>query len=293
MYRICKKNIDFSNLLTVNFQYIENMKKTIYFLLSLTLFFSCKNNSIVNNDTIPKHDSLTLSSKFVNEDRVINVWTPPNYNESVDRFPVLYMPDGGIKEDFPHVANTLSKLLVEKKIPPFILVGIENTERGRDLTGFSESEYDKQFCPVTDGAKNFRAFITNELMPEINKSYKTNKSKGIIGESLAGLFVMETLFLKPDSFDFYIAIDPSLWWNNQYLVKNADSLLTNLPNRNTKLWFAGSDAKDISKATRRLEKILENDSTKKLTWKYSDEPNEKHSTIFRATKEKALIWSLN
>ncbi len=247
----------------------------------------------MNNDTIPKHDSLTLSSKFVNEDRVINVWTPPNYNESVDRFPVLYMPDGGIKEDFPHVANTLSKLLVEKKIPPFILVGIENTERGRDLTGFSESEYDKQFCPVTDGAKNFRAFITNELMPEINKSYKTNKSKGIIGESLAGLFVMETLFLKPDSFDFYIAIDPSLWWNNQYLVKNADSLLTNLPNRNTKLWFAGSDAKDISKATRRLEKILENDSTKKLTWKYSDEPNEKHSTIFRATKEKALIWSLN
>lgn len=248
---------------------------------------------MVYNDPIPNHDSLKIASKFVNEDRIINIWTPPNYKNSTDSFPVLYMPDGGIKEDFPHIANTLDKLLSENKIPPFILVGIENTERGRDLTGFSEAEYDKQFCPLTDGAKNFRAFISKELMPKINKKYRTTKTKGIIGESLAGLFVMETFFTKPNTFDFYIAMDPSLWWNNHFLAKNADSLLSKLPDQHLKLWFAGSSAEDISEFTKNVENTLKINAPSKLTWTYSDEPKEQHNTIFRATKEKALIWSLN
>ena len=179
------------------------------------------------------------------------------------------------------------------KIQPFILVGIENTKRGRDLTGFSESEYDKQYCPITDGAKDFRAFIAEELIPTIHQKYRTTNRKGIIGESLAGLFVMETFFTSPNAFDFYIAMDPSLWWNNHYLAKNADSLLSNFPNQTIKLWFAGSNAKDISEFTQSVEKSLKANAPRQLSWKYSDEPKEKHHTIFRATKEKALIWTLN
>lgn len=269
------------------------MKKNVFFLLITVLALNCKNKGMAYTDPVPKHDSLTIASKFVNEDRMINIWTPPNYKNSTNSFPVLYMPDGGIKEDFPHIANTLDKLLSENKIPPFILVGIENTKRGRDLTGFSEAEYDKQFCPVTDGAKDFRAFILEELIPEINKKYRTTNRKGIIGESLAGLFVMETFFTMPNTFDFYIAMDPSLWWNNHFLAKNADALLSKFPDQNLKLWFAGSSAEDISKFTKRVENSLKTSAPPKLTWKYSDEPNEKHSTIFRATKEKALIWTLN
>lgn len=271
----------------------KKMKKTIFYLFLTTLTISCKNKAIVYDDPIPAHDSLTISSTFVKEDRVINVWRPPTYEQTSDSFPVLYMPDGGIKEDFPHIANTLSKLIEEKKIAPFILVGIENTERGRDLTGFSEAEYDKQYCPVTDGAKDFRAFISEELMPTINGKYKTTGRKGIIGESLAGLFVMETFFLKPETFDFYIAMDPSLWWNNQYLVNNAGALLAEFPDKDIKLWFAGSNAEDIFRATRSVETVFQNDAPERLTWKYSDEPKEEHHTIFRATKEKALIWTLN
>ncbi len=269
------------------------MKKTIFLLFIAISTISFKNKGTATNDPIPKHDRLIISSKFVNEDRIINVWTPPTYNQSTDSFAVLYMPDGGIKEDFPHIANTLAKLLKENKIPPYILVGIENTERGRDLTGFSEAEYDKQFCPVTDGAKDFRAFISEELMPEINRKYRTKNTKGIIGESLSGLFVMETFFTKPETFDFYIAMDPSLWWNNHYLAKNAESILAKFPNKKLKLWFAGSSVEDISQFTRSVETTLQHSSPQNLTWKYSDEPKEKHNTIFRATKEKALIWTLN
>jgi len=227
-----------------------DMKKVIYFLFITTLIISCKNRGIVYNDPIPEHDSLTISSEFVKEDRIINIWTPPSYNESTDSFPVLYMPDGGIKEDFPHIANTLAKLIKEDKIPPYILVGIENTERRRDLSGPTEIEYDLKIVPNPGGSNNFRGFIKNELFPEINNRYRTKNKRAITGESAAGIFVIETFLLDNDMFDYYIAMDPALWFNEQYLVKNFESLAKEKYEQNNKLWFAGSDAIDISTHTR-------------------------------------------
>lgn len=87
-------------------------------------------------------------------------------------------------------------------------------------------------------------------------------------------------------------MDPALWYNEQYLVKNFHSLAKEDYEQKKKLSFPGSDAADISKHTRELNKKLEN-SNFRLVWKYSDEPEEQHNTIFRATKEKALIWTLN
>lgn len=239
------------------------------------------------------YDSLTIVSTLVNETRKICVWTPPNYDSSTDSLPVLYMPDGGINEDFPHIAKTLAKLIKNKSIPPFILVGIENTERGRDLTGFSEEKKDGKYCPMTDGAKNFRAFITQELMPEINRRYRITDRKGIIGESLAGLFVMETFLIKPQTFDFYIAMDPSLWWNDHHLVRNSKAIFKQFPNNEVKLWFAGSSAKDISKHTKKLSKSFAKNAPDNIIVKYSNEPEEHHHTILKATKEKAIIWTIN
>jgi len=267
--------------------------RNINYIVLISLFILGCGNKPQNQDSIPNHDSFIIESKQVGETRVINVWTPSSYENTDKSFPVLYMPDGGIKEDFPHIANTIAKLVENKSIPPIILVGIENTKRGRDLTGFSEEKEDEKYCPLTDGANNFRNFITKELFTEIGKRYRVTNKKGIIGESLAGLFVMETFMQKPESFDFYIAFDPSIWWNNHYLVKNSNSLLDEFPNKEIKLWFAGSGAEDISQYTNELAKGLENNAPNKLKWKYLDEPNEKHNTIFRATKEKALKWILN
>lgn len=246
-----------------------------------------------HQDIIPKHDTFELVSEVVHETRVINVWLPEGYQEGQDSFAVLYMPDGGIKEDFPHIANTLAALIANKEIPPLILVGIENTVRGRDLTGFSTAiDYDAKYAPITDGAKEFRAFIATELVATIDSRYRTKTKKGLVGESLAGLFVVETLLNQPALFDCYIAMDPSLWWNDNYLVKNAAAQLEKFPTKNIQFWFAGSAVQDISKHTNQLAKILETDAPSSLKWQYSDEPNEKHATIFRATKEKAFRWAL-
>lgn len=267
------------------------MKPLMCFLFLLLVITSCEKQPKFN-DPIPEHDEFTIASKFLNETRTINVWVPEEYKTSNDTLPVIYMPDGGTKEDFPHIANTISELIKKKKIAPVILVGIENTDRRRDLTGPSQDNEDSKYCPLTDGAKNFRTFIVDELIPKINATYNTANTKGIIGESLGGLFVTETFFLHPETFDFYIAMDPSLWWNDHYLEKNASNYLQNFTTKKTKLWFAGSGAEDISQFTNNLEKSLKLNAPKNIVWHYCNEPKEKHNTIFRATKEKALAWAL-
>lgn len=266
--------------------------KLIYLnLLIFALFVSCSGTT-QQPDPIPTHETFKIVSKKVGETRVINVWTPPNYKTDTAKYPVIYMADGGLKEDFPHIANTISELVKNKSIPPFILVGIENTERRRDLSGPTEIAKDKEIAPVVGKSENFRAFINDELFPEIDKRYRTSDKKGLLGESLSGLFVMETLFLKPEMFDYYIAFDPSLWWNNHYLVRTSKEHLAKLPTTEKRVWFAGSSAEDISVYTKELAQILKSENPSNVKWNYSDEPKEEHSTIFRATKEKALKWTL-
>lgn len=264
-------------------------------LLSFFILQSCKMVRVrktESNDTIPKHVTFIIDSKKLNENRVINVWLPDNYEKSNDSLAVVYMPDGGIEEDFPHVANTIEKLIKDKKIEPVILVGIENIQRRKDLTPITQNEEDKKVAAVVGGSVNFRNFINDELFSEVQKRFRTKNHKTIIGESLAGLFITETFLERPEMFDAYIAIDPSLWWNDQYAVKTAPQNLAKFSAKPIKYWFAASDAGDINANTVQLENVLKNTTLPQLKWSYSSEPNENHGSIYRATKEKALIWSL-
>lgn len=269
------------------------IQKPVYTSCILMLIlFSFYTTAAQQQDEIPPHQTFTLFSEKVNESRTINVWTPPEYDNPAASFPVLYMPDGGINEDFSHIAATIADLVKRKKIYPVILVGIENTQRRRDLTGPTIIEKDKAIAPIIGGAAQFRAFISEELFPFIDKRYRTSEQKGIIGESLAGLFVTETFLLHPGLFDFYIAFDPSLWWNNKFLLQQANALLKAFPATPKKFWFAASGTKDILGAVRKLAKIIGTSKIKNLDWQYTEERKEKHNTIFRAAKEKALIWSM-
>ena len=267
------------------------MKPIFYTLLLTMLLLACANPK-QQQDPIPTHDSFTIASKQVGETRTINVWTPDGYASNKDSLPVMYMADGGLKEDFPHIANTFAELINAKSIPPMILVGIENTQRRKDLTGPTEVASDKEIAPIVGGAAQFRAFLNEELFAEINKRYRTSNKKGILGESLSGLFVVETFLLNPEMFDYYIAFDPSLWWNNRYLVRTGKEHLAKFPKTEKRLWFAGSNAEDISTNTKAFAQILKSENLTTLKWTYADEPKEKHHTIFRATKVKALKWTL-
>ncbi len=258
-------------------------------LVALTLPVGCT-RAPVAQDPVPDHDSFNLESAGLKETRVINVWLPPDYEESDVSYPVVYMPDGGVGEDFPHIANTLAKLVADKTIPPCLLVGIENTERRRDLTGPSEVKADAEIAPLGDGASLFRQFISDEL--EIGRRYRTNETTAIVGESAAGLFVVETLMLQPGLFDAYIAMDPAIYWNDSFLVRTAKNHMEVFPEQPVRFWFATSSEPDIAPDVLDLVKQLEAAAPSSLTWQFVDADQEQHNTVFRATKEDAFRWAL-
>ncbi|HPF70602.1 MAG TPA: alpha/beta hydrolase-fold protein [Candidatus Krumholzibacteria bacterium] len=243
-------------------------------------------------DPVPPHDTFTLDSQATGDTRVLNVWTPPGYADGTAAYPVLYMPDGGLAEDFPHIANTIAALVAEGAVAPMLVVGIENTVRRRDLTGPTTVPGDAELVPVNGGSAAFRTFIRDELMPEVGRRYRVDGRRAIVGESVAGLFVMETLMLEPGLFDTYIAMDPSLWWNGHDLVVRAHELLPARMAQPTRLWFAGSDAEDIHVYTEQLAAMLAESAPADLAWTYSPQPAEHHNTIFRATKDAAFRWAL-
>jgi hypothetical protein len=177
-------------------------------------------------EAVPAHQTLQIESRVLGETRVVNVWLPPGHVRGKGQgYPVLYMPDGGVAEDFPHVASTVQELVRAGSIPSMLVVGIENTQRRRDLTGPTEVSEDRKIAPVVGGSAAFRAFIADELKPLIGKRYAVGGRSAIIGESAAALFILETFFLQPDLFDIYVALDPSLWWNNEQWSREAAARL--------------------------------------------------------------------
>ena len=241
-------------------------------------------------DPTPRHVTLTIKSGTLGERRVINVYTPPGYDSLTgNSLPVVYMPDGGMAEDFPHIANTLDSLIARRAIAPVILVGIENTERRRDLTGPTAVATDSAIARRVGGSAEFRRFLRDELMPMIRGRYRSSEETTIVGESLAALFVVETFLLEPGLFRRYIALSPSLWWNGGALLRAAPARLRELTDLPRTLYLTAANEPGIAAETGGLAAILEVHAPAGLRWWYEPRPDLEHSTIFRLAVPAAFV----
>jgi predicted alpha/beta superfamily hydrolase len=244
-------------------------------------------------DPVPVHDTFTVASRALGEARLVNVHTPPGYEASpTERFPVLYMPDGGLDEDFPHVVQTVDSLIALGAIRPVIVVGIPNTQRRRDLTGPTRFAADSAIAPRVGGSAAFRRFFGDELIPAVEARYHTTGERAIVGESLAGLFIVETFLLDPVLFSHYVALDPSLWWNGGAVVDSAPARLTAFDEASRTLFLATSNVPDIAAETARLSTMLLNKPARGLVWVYVARPDLTHATIFRGVGPTALAAAL-
>lgn len=222
-------------------------------------------------------ETFALPSRVLGQRRVINVYLPPDYAKSSARYPVLYMPDGGAQEDFPHIMGTIDVSIRNGVIAPMLVVGIENIERRHDLVGPTTVAEEQQAAPHAGGADAFRRFLREELKPYVAAHYRVTAESAIVGESLAGLFVVETLLVEPDLFDGYIAADPSLWWNQQQAVRGAAARFA--------AWHAGAKqlyiatSRDAREGMETLAAALQA-APAGLVWHHEAMPDEQHSTIY-------------
>lgn len=165
------------------------------------------------------------------DQRQVNVYLPEDYAKGNARYPVLYLIDGGLSQDFLHVAGSSALNALWGRSLPVIVVGIESKDRRSELIGTPGNAAEHKQYPTAGHSAQFRAFLRDRVKPLIEAGYRTNGDDGVIGESLAGLFIVETWLREPSLFHRYAAIDASLWWDDGALSKAAAELLAAKPKR--------------------------------------------------------------
>jgi len=233
-----------------------------------------------------------VRSVQLGENRILNIYLPVGYaKDSLTKYPVIYLLDGSADEDFIHIAGLVQYLnfpwvnILQKSI----LVGIANVDRRRDFTFPTKNASDLKESPTSGGSQKFIAFIEKELEPYIEKNYRVNAQRTIIGQSLGGLLATQILLEKPQLFDDYIIISPSLWWSNESILADAEKALKNAPLNNSRVFFAvGNEGKQMEADADRFVNILRKASSSKLKVYVSPFPAETHGTILHRAVYRAF-----
>lgn len=172
-------------------------------------------------------------------------------------------------------------------MPKSIVVGIATVDRKRDFTYPTTIEADKKRYPTTGHSDKFIAFIEKELQPYIEKNYRANSSKTIIGQSLGGLLATEILFKKPSLFNKYIIISPSLWWDNGSLLTQTPTILQESFLPKTAVYIGvgkegltpGDTQRVMEVDANLLAEKIRNTKSKSISLYFDYLPQEDHATI--------------
>ena len=187
----------------------------LFFIMTFVLDARPQSKSIVIGEKIE------IFSDVLKENRELQIYLPQDYRQSQDRYPVIYLLDG--EWHFFHTAGLVQFLSSPgvEKIPSMIVIAISNTSRGRD---FSPSTW-PGYKTYTGGADRFVEFLDKELIPYVEKSYRTKPFKILAGHSLAGTFALYAFLTKPENFDAYIPLSPCLFWHDRFMLKKTEDFL--------------------------------------------------------------------
>lgn len=227
----------------------------------------------------------TITSKVFGGERRIVVRTPTYYNEDPERrFTTVYIIDGGPEQDFPHLAGIAQSGDVNWTFDPVILVGVETVNRRAEITppATNIELYREELGADPGGSDEFRRFIRDEVKPFVEANFRTSGRDAVIGESLAGLFIVETLFKSPDLFDDFIAVSPSMWWEDMEYGRNARKYLKSLPDGERRLYLTiGNEGLRHKEGLDRLVAGLKKSAPDNLKWLYVPQSEtETHASIY-------------
>ena len=253
--------------------------------------------------TIGTTDSIW--SPTLKETRRFLVYTPPSYTDTTylpRRYPVLYLLDG---DAHFHSVTGLIQILgtgvnATFTVPEMIVVALPNTNRTRDMTP-THTDRDPNGKPqpglaASGGMANFLKFIQTELIPRVDQSYRTAPYRVFVGHSLGGITTIDALYTMPETFNAYVAIDPSLWWDNRVLLKEARDRFGKQGLTGRTLFVAQANTITPGDTTLNVHfnsivqfnSILEAFNASGLRYAYKYYPNDSHGSVPLAAEYDAL-----
>ena len=261
--------------------FLNSTKYTMMLFLLLSLQSKAQNIELFNHIS---NEVITIPSKVLNQERQIYIHVPKRDPTNPSKtFPVLYLLDG---ENHFHILSAYIDYLSHYEIiPPIMVVGIISKDRRRDLTptkstidyfGKNDSTY-----KTTGGNEHFFQFMQAELMPYIETNYKAGSFKIFAGHSFGGITTINCMLTRPDMFNAYIAISPSLWWDNKVILKLVENKLTKSVSLNKSFFYSVGnegikDPNSFHTDLLKLDSLIVNRTPKGLIYKYKCYPEESH-----------------
>ncbi|MGN6639599.1 MAG: alpha/beta hydrolase-fold protein, partial [Mucilaginibacter sp.] len=272
------------------------MKQFLIIVFVAIAALSCNKHPQNNNITIGKKDS--IYSKILGEERKLWIYLPADAQQSKNKYPVVYLLDGD--SHFASVSGMVQYLNGVGVSPDMIVVAILNTDRPRDLTPthslLMPDGSKSNDLKTTGGGEKFISFLQKELIPHVQSTYPAAPYKMLIGHSLGGLTAMNILINHPDLFNAYVAIDPSMWWDNKKLLNQADKVFADQKFNGKSLFLgiantmpAGMDTLQVRidstggtshiRSILQLKDILQRDKANGLTFGYKYYKDDDHGSV--------------
>lgn len=231
-----------------------------------------------------------VDSKALGEMRVVNVALPASYaKEPTRRYPVVYLIDGGVEQDLLHVTGTVHLGALWGRSQEAIVVGVETKDRRRELVGPTRDPALLKQYPTAGKSAAFRAYLRDEVKPLVLANYRTSGRDVVVGESLAGLFIVETWLAEPQLFGGYGAISPSLWWDDQALSKTVAARIGKGQSGHPLYLSIANEGTTMQAGVDRLVTGLRSAAK---GWCYAPRANLTHATIYHTVLPTALQFLL-
>ncbi len=247
--------------------------------LALSFFFASYANA---QYVYSKSDlnEIILESKILKETCKAFVYLPENYQNSSEKYPVVYILDGEYYFSFTTEASVL--LSQNRLAPNCILVGITTNNRERDFTPKADEDSGQsQDLNASGGADNFLEYLEKELKPGIDKKYRTQGYNVLIGHSTGGLLAFYSLYKKPNLFQAIVPIDASTWWNKGKIGSELIDFLNIHPEFSCKIFECRKDIKIPVRFPVNVALIdyLKDKRPKGIEYEYLELPEETHGTV--------------
>ncbi|GLX76843.1 hypothetical protein tinsulaeT_01830 [Thalassotalea insulae] len=260
--------------LTVSNPLIKMIQRVLLSVFLLTSY--CSHAQAL--EKYPLAEMLTISSKVLHEQRKIAVYTPADYDITSDQYPVIYLLDG--EHNLLYTAGIISYLQKNQFMPKAIIVAINNVDRVRDFTPVPSKEL--YGLPQMGGADNFLRFIAEELKGEIAKRYRIAPYSILIGHSYGGIFSIYSQQVKPQLFNAYITISPSLFYDERALIKSAKQYFLQEKSVTPQFMYmtVADEYPEFKQSIEAYVKVLKESAPESFSWHYQELPQETHMSSF-------------
>ncbi len=222
-------------------------------------------------------ERLTINSSVLSQERQLQVLVPESYYSNPKAtYPVIYLMDGDY--NFHGISGMLDLLAGKGQlIPDVILVGIADKGTSLYRQYMTPSVYDSKAKASEGRAAEFLRFITEEVQPKINKTYRTADHSTLVGHSMGGLFVLNAMLETPAAFNNYVAISPSVWVAEQGIVAKAKEKIPTAEHQPVTLFLSLGDETRMGQYD--FINVLDVNQPSLIDWQFRHYPDESHNSV--------------